>query len=91
MPIYISGSTNTCAGSIRGVFSGSLAAGHTASYQNMYIGGVCTGSLLVYNTPDGRGQQLWIRLSGSGANPDGMEWVFVTGSTGATNPVNMPE
>ena len=77
MPLYMSGSVNTCTGSIRGVFSGSIPVGNTGSYVNLTPGAICTGSLLI-TTYTNKCQRLHVYLSGSA----GMEWVFITGSLG---------
>ena len=81
MPIYMSGSSvNSCSGSIRGIFSGSLPVESTGSYVNLSPNSICTGSMLVHSYSNGC-QRLYVYLLGTG----GMEWVFITGSLGCTD------
>jgi len=97
MPLFMSGSNNTCTGSLRGVFSGSIPQALTGSYTNISgywpgkggpFDGVCTGSMVIHtdNRPGDAVidcQRLFIMLSGSA----GPEWVFITGSLGCTDPL----
>jgi len=99
MPFFISGSLNSCTGSLRGVFSGSIPVCNTGSYENRsaaYYGGSVkptTGPLVAVgqaNSAVCTGSMViqtygnCQRLFIMMSGSSGPEWVFITGSLGCT-------